>query len=64
MMSEHDKNWDEDYWDGEIEPPCLICGGDGFQESNEIDPLWYGFNELIPCTSCGGSGLAKDMTYC
>jgi len=42
---------------------CLVCGGEGFTDNP--DPLWYGFNvEMVRCTSCNGSGLAKDMTYC
>jgi len=42
------------------EPECLICGGEGFIENP--DPLWYD-GTFIHCNSCGGSGLAKDMTY-
>lgn len=46
----------------EDEMCCLVCGGEGFEYP---DPLWYGFDvEIIPCTSCGGSGLRKDMTWC
>lgn len=42
---------------------CLVCGGEGFIDNP--DPLWYGFDvKTIRCTSCNGSGLAKDMTYC
>ena len=49
--------------DFEYEPECLVCGGEGFIDNP--DPLWYGFDvKEIRCTSCGGSGLAKDMTYC
>lgn len=54
---------EEEYYDGEQEPPCVVCGGSGYIENP--DPLWHGFDVAeIPCTSCGGTGLAKDMTYC
>jgi DnaJ-class molecular chaperone len=55
---------DEDceVYDSGEEPECLVCGGEGFMDNP--DPLWYGFVPEIPCTSCGGSGLAKDMTWC
>lgn len=62
-----DDDWphdDDDYGDG-LEPDCLICCGEGFQWGYELgDPLWYDEYAVYPCTSCGGSGLAKDMTYC
>ncbi len=45
------------------DPACAWCGGDGFVPDDEMgDPLWYDENEFYPCSSCGGSGLAKDMT--
>ena len=53
---------EEDYLDPD-EKPCLVCGGEGYMENP--DPLWYGFDvDEIVCTSCRGSGLAKDMTWC
>jgi hypothetical protein len=42
----------------------IFSWGGGWLEANDVDPLWYGFDEIIPCTSCGGSGLVKDMRYC
>ncbi len=57
----------DDLDDLDPDDECLWCGGDGFTESN--DPLWDGWDEdgnpnLIPCPSCHGSGLKKDMTCC
>lgn len=48
------------------EPECLICCGDGYLYGDEIDAEWdeYEPGELYACTSCGGSGFAKDMTWC
>lgn len=48
--------------------PCVICGGTGTVNGRDhFDPLWdyerYN-NPYATCTSCGGSGLAKDMTWC
>lgn len=43
---------------------CLICGGEGFVYGEDLgDPLWYDVDKSYPCTSCGGSGLRKDMTW-
>ncbi len=42
---------------------CGWCGGEGLVPGDEMDdPLWYDVDEFYPCSSCGGSGLAKDMT--
>lgn len=42
---------------------CFVCGGTGFMENP--DPMWYGFDKCeIRCSSCRGSGLKKDMTWC
>lgn len=42
---------------------CSRCDGEGFQWGSEFnDPLWFDAEELYPCASCRGSGLAKDMT--
>lgn len=43
---------------------CYWCGGEGWVQCE--DPLQCtrphtGYGEC-PCASCGGSGLAKDMT--
>jgi hypothetical protein len=53
----YDYGRDEDY-DGD----CGFCGGDGWVDGYEEDPLWFAPGELERCASCGGSGLAKDMT--
>lgn len=53
-----------EYLDGE-EPGCLICGGDGMvYGADHLDWDEDGYDEMIECPSCGGSGLAKDMSYC
>lgn len=47
------------------DPECLVCGGEGI--INGCDHLDWdedGYDDLITCTSCQGSGLAKDMTWC
>lgn len=50
--------------DGE-EPACLICGGNGWVDgSDHLDWDEDGYDDVIRCTSCKGSGLAKDMTWC
>ena len=50
------------------EPACLICGGDGYVEGADIAGMydfgWIDENKSYRCTSCRGSGLAKDMTWC
>jgi len=47
------------------EPLCLVCGGEGIVEgSDHLDWDEDGYDSIIECTSCNGSGLAKDMTWC
>lgn len=47
------------------EPACLVCGGEGWVEgSDHLDWDEDGYDDMIKCTSCHGSGLAKDMTWC
>lgn len=44
---------------------CLICGGEGWVEGRDyLDWDEDGYDDIVPCTSCKGSGLAKDMTWC
>jgi hypothetical protein len=51
-------------YDDDMEPDCLICGGDGYLFGEDMgDPLWYSADEVVTCKSCGGSGLRKDMAY-
>jgi hypothetical protein len=58
-----DDLYDFDYdRDETYENDCWHCGGDGFIDGYEDDPLWYAPGELERCASCNGSGLAKDMT--
>jgi hypothetical protein len=47
-------------FDGDAD--CFYCGGDGFIDGYEDDPLWFEPGELERCSSCSGSGRAKDMT--
>lgn len=47
------------------EPVCLVCGGEGLVEGRDhLDWDEDGYDDPIECTSCRGSGLAKDMTWC
>lgn len=58
---------DDALFDGyqDEEPTCLVCGGEGWVEgSDHLDWDDDGYDDLIECTSCRGSGLAKDMTWC
>lgn len=53
----------DDYSDDEgCDGSCWHCGGDGFVDGYEDDPLWFAPGEMERCSSCGGSGRAKDMT--
>ena len=40
------------------ETDCSICGGEGWQESD--DPLWEGFDD-VPCKACNGTGLRRHQ---
>lgn len=61
---------DDDYWDGEEEPSCPTCGGDGMIEYMEGGPEVWGedcpseMNHLVTCPNCRGSGCMKDATSC
>lgn len=52
----------------ECQRPCLICGGEGTVDGHDhADPNWdyENYNDpFMECTSCKGTGLAKDMTWC
>jgi hypothetical protein len=52
----------DDWDDGESDGECFYCGGEGWIDGYEDDPLWYAPGEMDRCSSCGGSGAAKDMT--
>lgn len=41
---------------------CYWCGGDGYVDGYEDDAIFYEPGEMIRCSSCNGSGMAKDMT--
>lgn len=49
---------DDDFDDDCDEPACSVCSGEGcgYYDDFGLDPLWYGFDELVNCPSCGGSG--------
>ena len=63
---------DCDYYEDEVydengnpEPPCLICAGEQIVDgSDHLDWDEDGYDQMIACPSCKGTGLAKDMTYC
>lgn len=52
----------DDYDCDEDRADCAFCGGDGWIDGYEDDPLWFELGEMELCASCGGSGLAKDQT--
>jgi hypothetical protein len=52
-----DCDHDEDY-DGD----CWHCGGDGYVDGYEDDPINNCEGEYVRCSSCYGSGRSKDMT--
>lgn len=41
---------------------CYWCAGEGFVDGHEEDAIFYTPGEMIRCSSCNGTGLAKDMT--
>lgn len=46
--------------DGDEEPLCHTCGGDGYLEANENYNDWVNYgDELVPCSNCRGTGLLK-----
>lgn len=59
-MIEIGQRYDDDEYEGEPEPLCTWCAGDGMMEND--DPLWYGHDHDVPCSACGGTGLRKHQT--
>ena len=61
---------EDDYWDGENEPICPSCGGEGMVEYLDAGPSVWGEdcpseeNHLVTCPNCRGSGLLKDCSSC
>jgi hypothetical protein len=59
---------DEDgYWEEDPDNPsgkCHWCGGEGWEECHDPIQCTSHHNRWgqCICASCGGSGLAKDMT--
>ncbi len=58
---------DDEMWDEDPDAPsgkCHWCGGEGWEECHDPIQCTSPHNEYgeCPCSSCGGSGLAKDMT--
>lgn len=35
---------------------CSDCGGEGYWDAYELDPLWYDEGDTVPCGLCGGDG--------
>lgn len=56
-----DYDYDPDY-DDESDGDCFHCGGDGYIDGYEDDPMWFEPGEMERCSSCNGSGRAIDMT--
>ena len=56
--ADDDVDFDDEPSDGD----CFHCGGEGWIDGYDEDPLWFNPGELERCASCGGSGRAKDMT--
>ena len=54
----------DDMGDPEDGGRCHWCAGDGWVECDDPIQCTYPHNKYgeCPCSSCGGSGLAKDMT--
>ncbi len=56
------QEYDEEFFDPEA--GCSECGGEGWISGDTMyDPICYDPNKIYECRCCGGSGLAKDMTY-
>jgi hypothetical protein len=55
---------DEEYDDFFDDGACCWCGGDGVSECNDRLQCMNRHDKWgnCRCASCGGSGLAKDMT--
>ena len=46
------------------EPLCLVCGGEGIVDGSDyLEWDEDSHDDLIDCTSCHGTGMAKDMTW-
>ena len=56
--------------DGDNEPSCPSCGGEGMVEYLDAGPSAWGEdcpseeNHMVKCPNCRGSGLMKDATSC
>jgi hypothetical protein len=35
---------------------CYSGCEDGYYDGYEMDPLWYDFGEMVPCSECRGKG--------
>jgi len=35
---------------------CWDCGGDGYRELYDDDPLWYDEDDTETCSTCNGDG--------
>lgn len=60
IETEEDDWRDDDNFDDDGD--CGFCGGDGWIDGYDDDPLWFAPGEMARCASCNGSGRAKDMT--
>ena len=56
--------FDEDAFfadDGDQDESCFACGGDGFVDAHDEDPINESPGTIVICHNCGGSGLASDQ---
>ncbi len=61
-MNNRAQDDDEDFFDPDAE--CSVCRGEGYVWGDELyNPLWYNVDKLYECRCCGGSGLARNMSY-
>lgn len=54
-------DWPE-YDDCDDDNGCFHCDGEGWTDAHGEDPINFAEGEMMRCSSCGGSGRAKDMT--
>lgn len=55
-MSDLQARIEADFYDDDYE--CWKCGGEGWEDRYDEDPLWYG-HELYRCSECQGRGTFR-----
>lgn len=43
---------------------CWNCGGEGYFDLYDEDPLWYDEDEIEMCSECKGSGVLPHFYPC